>query len=102
MNGPPSPRNAPRRPGKVWGPGAPGKRLPAVRVTWSRDIPGRLVFLGAAFVFILAYMYVMHEMPGRTSAAQAQDAATPTSATGSGAKPPSGQGAFQGLLDAAQ
>ena len=92
---------APRQHGKVWGPGPPGKRAP-VRLTYTREIPGRLVFLGGIFVFILAYMYVMHSTPGRLSA-HAGDAAAPGSATmGTGVKPPSGQGAFQGLLDAAK
>lgn len=99
---PPPGSRAHRYQGKVWGPGAPGSRVPALRLKYTREIPSRLVFLAGIFVFILAYMYVMHATPGRLSAHAGDTAATGTAARGSGATPPNGQGAFQGLLDGAK
>jgi hypothetical protein len=88
--------------GKVWGPGAPGQRLPNVRLSWQREIPHGIVVFGGVLVFIILYMQFLRATPGHTSVLAGEPAAETTRAVAAVVDSATRPRPFQGLLDGAQ
>ena len=97
-----SPQVPRHRGGPVWGPGPPGKRLPSVRLSYSREIPHRLVFIGGMLVFIIVYMYYEANVPGKLSARADDTAAETSKAAPAPIDTSTMPRPFQGLLDSAK